>query len=180
MAGKDGEEVASLENGHLLNLNTSIKMQTAEHQRYILSMLERSLARELELEKKLTVSRGAEEELKLRLQQEVHCIVKESEVACERLFEADYTAEILLGISKELLRRIQIIQFNLDGSIQREGELRSKLQNSESTIKEMRILIENLQSKVLKAESQTERAKEKCTLLPEYNSKLRRNKLSKV
>ncbi|CAI9752775.1 unnamed protein product [Fraxinus pennsylvanica] len=144
---KDGEEVASFEHGHLLNLNTSIKMQTAEQQRYILRMLERSLARELELEKKLTESRETEEELKLRLQQEVHYIVEESEVTFERLFEAEYTAEILLGISKELLRRIQIIQFNLDGSVQREGGLKSKLQNSESTIKDMENLIEDLQSK---------------------------------
>lgn len=176
---KDGQEVASFENSHLLNLNTSIKMQTAEQQRYILRMLERSLARELELEKKLTESRETEEELKLKLQREVHYIVEESEVTCERLFEAEYTAEILLGISKELLRRIQIIQFNLDGSVQREGELKSKLQNSESTIKDMENLIEDLRSKVSKAESQTERTKEKRTVLPEYTCKLRSNKLSK-
>ncbi|KAL2532614.1 Uncharacterized protein Adt_05965 [Abeliophyllum distichum] len=65
--GKDGKELASVENGHLLNLNRNIKMQNAEQQRHILRMLERSLARELELEKKLTESTGTEE-LKLRLQ----------------------------------------------------------------------------------------------------------------
>ncbi|KAL2499824.1 WPP domain-interacting tail-anchored protein 1 [Abeliophyllum distichum] len=169
---KDGKELASVENGHLLNLNRNIKMQNAEQQRHILRMLERSLARELELEKKLTESTGTEE-LKLRLQQEVCCMVEDSEVICERLFEAEYTAEILLGISKELYRRIQIVQFNLDGSVQREGELRSKLQNSESTIKGMENLIEDLKSKVSKAESQTESAKEKCIILPESSSNLR-------
>ncbi|KAL2532615.1 WPP domain-interacting tail-anchored protein 2 [Abeliophyllum distichum] len=100
-------------------------------------------------------------------------MVEDSEVICERLFEAEYTAEILLGISKELYRRIQIVQFNLDGSVQREGELRSKLQNSESTIKGMENLIEDLKSKVSKAESQTESAKEKCIILPESSSNLR-------
>ncbi|KAL2522978.1 WPP domain-interacting tail-anchored protein 1-like [Forsythia ovata] len=169
---KDGKELASVENGHLLNLNRNIKMQTAEQQRHILWMLERSLARELELEKKLTESTGTEE-LKLRLQQEICCMVEDFEVICERLFEAEYTAEILLGISKELYGRIQIVQFNLDGSVQREGELRSKLQNSESTIKGMENLIEDLKYKVSKAESQTESAEEKCIILPESSSNLR-------
>ncbi|KAK0579447.1 hypothetical protein LWI29_033385 [Acer saccharum] len=42
-------------------------MQTAEQQTHMLRMLEKSFAREMDLEKKLTESRLIEEELKLRL-----------------------------------------------------------------------------------------------------------------
>ncbi|KAK2968611.1 hypothetical protein RJ640_028258, partial [Escallonia rubra] len=101
-------------------------MQTAEQQRQILRMLEKSLARELDLEKKMIESTHVEEGLKLRLHQEVFCIEEEAMVAWERLFEADNIAEVLLGTSKELMGRVQMLQFHLNGSVQREGELRSQ------------------------------------------------------
>ncbi|XP_073122710.1 WPP domain-interacting tail-anchored protein 1 [Henckelia pumila] len=120
---KYDQEFAGLENGELSNLNTKIRMQTAEQQRHILRMLEKSLAREMDFEKKLTEARQIEEDLKFRLQQEVIGIEEEAEIIWERLFEAENNSEILLGVLNELVGRIQIAQFNLNGYVQREGEL---------------------------------------------------------
>ncbi|KAL0377649.1 UNVERIFIED_CONTAM: WPP domain-interacting tail-anchored protein 1 [Sesamum radiatum] len=126
----------SLENDNFEDSNAKIRMHTAEQQRNILRMLEKSLAREMDLEKKLTESRQTVEDLKLRLQQEVFCMEQEAEDIWERLFEAENNAEIFLGISKELFGRIQMAQFSINGSVQREGELRSKLQDLNEELKE--------------------------------------------
>ncbi|CAA0820313.1 WPP domain-interacting tail-anchored protein 1 [Striga hermonthica] len=119
---RDEKELSGLENDNNSDINAKIKMQTAEQQREILRMLEKSLAREMDLEKKLSESRQTEEELKFRLQQEVYCMEEEAEDMWEKLFEAENSSEILSGISKELL-------FSLNGSNQREGELKSKLED---------------------------------------------------
>ncbi|MQL71870.1 hypothetical protein Taro_004194, partial [Colocasia esculenta] len=106
---------------------------TAEQQRHVLQMLEKSLARELDLEKRLLNSRRNEDEINLKLQileQENYSIEEPMEAIHERLFETENFAEILMGISKELMSRLQIVQFNLSGSRQREEEMRSKLQES--------------------------------------------------
>uniref|UniRef100_A0A6N2MIQ1 NPH3 domain-containing protein n=1 Tax=Salix viminalis TaxID=40686 RepID=A0A6N2MIQ1_SALVM len=58
-----------LEDDQLSSMNSKIKLQTAEQQRHFLRMLEKSLAREMDLEKKLTESRQLEEELKDRMDQ---------------------------------------------------------------------------------------------------------------
>ncbi|KAF5457585.1 hypothetical protein F2P56_021676, partial [Juglans regia] len=124
------------EDDDLLNMNANI--QTAGQQRHILRMLEKSLAREINLEKKLTESRQIEEELKLRLhssEQEVFYLDEEAADVWERWFQADNTSQVLLGISKELLGRLQIFQFNLNGSLLRESELRSKLEHSTDQLK---------------------------------------------
>ncbi|XP_022853034.1 WPP domain-interacting tail-anchored protein 1 [Olea europaea var. sylvestris] len=143
---KDNKEVVSFENGDLLHQNTKIKMKTVEEQRKILQMLEKSLARELELEKKLSEFTQTEEDLNIKLQQEVYCIEEEVEVTLERLFESENTAEILLGISKELLGRVQILQFNLNASIQREEGLRSKLQDLNEQLKDKECALQNCES----------------------------------
>lgn len=111
-------------------------MQTAEQQRNILRMLEKSLAREMDTDKKLTESRQTIEDLKLQFQEEVFCMEAEGEDMLERLFEAENSSEILLGISKELFGRIQMTQFSINGSIQRERELRSQLQDFTEQLKE--------------------------------------------
>ncbi|MQM10275.1 hypothetical protein Taro_043167 [Colocasia esculenta] len=108
-------------------------LQTAKQQKHILQMLEKSLARVLELEKRIPNSRCNEDEINLKLQileQEKYCIEEPMEAIHERLFETENFAEILMGISKELMSRLQIVQFNLSGSRQREEEMRSKLQES--------------------------------------------------
>lgn len=138
-----------LENSEFSNMNTKIKMQTAEQQRDILRMLEKSLARELDVEKKLAESRQLEEELTLRLhslEQEVFFMEEEEAIVWERLFEAENAAEVLKGISKELRGRLQIFQFNLNGSMKREGELKSKLQGSTKEVEDKEDALLKLES----------------------------------
>ncbi|KAL1538828.1 WPP domain-interacting tail-anchored protein 1 isoform X2 [Salvia divinorum] len=134
---KNNEDVGCLENNNNQNLSAKIKTQTAEQQKSILRMLEKSLARELNLEKKLTEARETEEELKLQLQQKVFCMEQEAEDIWERLFEAENSAEILSGVSKELVGRIQMTQLSMNRLIEREGELRSKLENFSEQNNEM-------------------------------------------
>ncbi|KAK6928026.1 hypothetical protein RJ641_006617 [Dillenia turbinata] len=126
---KDADNV---ENGQIFK-EEKINMQTVAQQRSILRMLEKSLARELDLEKKLTESRKIEEELKQRLHSsdhEIFCLEEEEEHIVEKLFEADNAAKVLLGISKELIGRLQVLQFNLNGLNQRELDLKSKLKHA--------------------------------------------------
>lgn len=66
--GNGNKDVDILGSGEFLDHNAKIKMQTAEQQRHFLRMLEKSLAREMDLEKKVGESRQIEEELVLRLQ----------------------------------------------------------------------------------------------------------------
>ncbi|KAL8484292.1 hypothetical protein ACS0TY_026829 [Phlomoides rotata] len=68
-SGKDGKEIDASE-----NCSAKIKMQSAEEQKSVLRMLEKSLAREMDLEKRLRESREEEEDLKLGVQQEVFCM----------------------------------------------------------------------------------------------------------
>lgn len=126
-AGEDG----ITENGDRAPKNTKWTMQTTDQQRHVLQMLEKSLARELDLEKKLSESRSIEEELKLKLHQAEHesyCLEDSIETIMERLFEADNAAELLLGVSKEFAGKLNAVQFSLNASIRRESEVRSKLQ----------------------------------------------------
>ncbi|RVX06475.1 WPP domain-interacting tail-anchored protein 1 [Vitis vinifera] len=149
LAGNNDKGMDLLENSEFSNMNTKIKMQTAEQQRDILRMLEKSLARELDVEKKLAESRQLEEELKLRLhslEQEVFFMEEEEAIVWERLFEAENAAEVLKGISKELRGRLQIFQFNLNGSMKREGELKSKLQGSTKEVEDKEDALLKLES----------------------------------
>ncbi|XP_020103151.1 WPP domain-interacting tail-anchored protein 1 isoform X2 [Ananas comosus] len=126
-AGEDG----ITENGDRAPKNTKWTMQTTDQQRHVLQMLEKSLARELDLEKKLSESRSIEEELKLKLhqaEQESYCLEDSIETIMERLFEADNAAELLLGVSKEFAGKLNAVQFSLNASLRRESEVRSKLQ----------------------------------------------------
>ncbi|KAJ6431980.1 hypothetical protein OIU84_019282, partial [Salix udensis] len=52
-----------------------------------------------------------------------------AEVVWGRFLEAENASEVLMGISKEMAGRLQIFQFTLNGSIQREDEFSSKLQD---------------------------------------------------
>lgn len=160
-----------LENDDSLYANTKIKMQTAEEQRHILRMLEKSLAQELDLEKKLTESKQTEEDLKLKLhssEQELFSMEEEAAFVWERLFESENVAEILMGIAKDLLGRIQILQFNLKSSIHRESELESKL----GALSKMENVIKDLTEKLSQEESKAAGAENKCRLLEESNVKL--------
>lgn len=130
--------VGFLANGGSLNVKTKTKIQTPEQHKQFLRMLEKSLARELDLEKKLSETKQSYEVMKLRLQsaeQEIFCLEEEVFDAWERLFEADNSAQVLLGISRDLLGRLQVTQFNTNGFVQREAELRSKLEDSTGQLK---------------------------------------------
>ncbi|XP_027928782.1 WPP domain-interacting tail-anchored protein 1-like [Vigna unguiculata] len=124
----------TLEDDESLNVSSVITMHTTEQQRLVLRMLEKSLANEMDLEKNFFDSREIEENLKQRmasLEQKLSLVEEEATDVWERWFEADNTREILIGISKELLGRLQLSQFNLNGLSQRESVLRAKLETSE-------------------------------------------------
>ncbi|KAK1381022.1 WPP domain-interacting tail-anchored protein 2 [Heracleum sosnowskyi] len=122
------------------------QMQTAE-QRHVLRMLEKSLARELDFEKKLTALKQNEEDLKLKLHltEQVSFFMEEAaEVVWGRFIEAENTAEVLMGISKEMVGRLQVVQFSRNGSIQREEEMKLKLQDCVEQLKAKEVLIQKL------------------------------------
>ncbi|KAJ1435411.1 putative WPP domain-interacting tail-anchored protein 1-like [Sesbania bispinosa] len=160
------EENGNVEEGGIVteddqssNVNTVIKMQTIEQQRHILRMLEKSLASEMDLEKNFNDSRQTEEKLKLRmvsLEQELILMEEEANDVWGRWFEADNAREILMGISKELLGRLQISQFSLNGLSQRESELRAKLETSIEQLKGRDIALEKIESSTAEEKANTE------------------------
>uniref|UniRef100_A0A1D1ZAN5 WPP domain-interacting tail-anchored protein 1 n=2 Tax=Anthurium amnicola TaxID=1678845 RepID=A0A1D1ZAN5_9ARAE len=145
----NGEGGSFPENGHVSLMSNEWKMHTVEQQRHVLQTLEKSLARELDLEKKLSDSRHNEEELRLNLhlmERERLCIEEPIENIQERLFEAENVGEVLMGISKELMSKLQIVQFSLNSSKQRENEMRSKLQESLLKLSEQEITFQKLKT----------------------------------
>ncbi|TYH37775.1 hypothetical protein ES332_D12G063800v1 [Gossypium tomentosum] len=158
------------EGDRLSSGNTKIKMQTIEQQRHILRMLEKSLAREIDLEKKFAESRQIEEELKPRiytLEEGIVSMEEEMMDVSERLFEAQNAAVVFMGISKELLGRLQLAQFNLNNSTHRETELRSKLEESTVKLKAKESALRTLQSSDTRlsdfVQAQVDTLKEKLT-----------------
>jgi len=118
------------ENGHT---SSDTSMQTEDQRRNVLQMLEQSIASELDLEKKLSDSRYVVEELKMKLhhqKQETYFLEELTETNSGRLFEAENVSELLLGTSRELISRLNTIQFQLSASISREDDLNSKLEHS--------------------------------------------------
>ncbi|KAJ4909707.1 WPP domain-interacting tail-anchored protein 2 [Raphanus sativus] len=139
-----------------------------------LRMLEKSLARELELEKKLMEFQQNEEELKLKLHytEEVSSRMEEaSEFIWGQFLEADNASEVLMGISKELVGRLQVIQFSQNGSAQRESELKAKLEDLSLQLEGKDLLVQKLEgiiaenremvSEVLALREQVKSAEEK-------------------
>ncbi|XP_057462737.1 WPP domain-interacting tail-anchored protein 1-like isoform X2 [Actinidia eriantha] len=158
-------------NGEFLDQNAKIKIQTAEQQRHFLRMLEKSLARELDLEKKVGETRQIEEEMKQRLyssEQEIFFMEEEAADVWERLFEAENSAEVLMGISKEILGRLHVVQFNLNGSIQREENLRSELKDSVEKLKAKDSAAQKLEDKLALADSEAFTLREKVNSLEKH------------
>nr|KYP48233.1 WPP domain-interacting tail-anchored protein 1 [Cajanus cajan] len=126
-----------IEDDKSLNANAEIKMQTVEQQRHILRMLEKSLAREMDLEKNMNDSIEIQENLKLKiffLEQGLVNMEEEAIEVWEQWLEADNACEILLGISKGLLGNLHISQFNLNCLSHRESELRASLKDAEDKV----------------------------------------------
>ena len=117
------------EDGHM---STHTTMQ-AEDQRNVLQMLQQSIASELDLQQKLFGSQSSVEDLKMKLhyaQQESYFLEESIGDLYERMFTAENASQLFLGASKELIGTIDTIQFSLTASIHREGELKSKLEES--------------------------------------------------
>jgi len=140
-----------------LNAKAEMKLQTVEKQRNILRMLEKSLAKELDLEKDLNDSREMEETLKLRMfftEQQLVNMEEEAMDVWERWLQADNASEVLLGISKGLLGRLHISQFSLKGLTHRESELRANLKDAEDKLTLTNSEVLSLSDKVSSLEKQ--------------------------
>ncbi|XP_045819004.1 WPP domain-interacting tail-anchored protein 2 isoform X1 [Trifolium pratense] len=139
-----GKILSLSENGELSDVKVKSNDQTVEQRRYILRMLEKSLARELDLEKKLAESRNNEElKLKLRYTEQVAFYMEEAaEVVWGRFLEADNATEVLMGIAKGIMGRLQVTEFNLNSSMKRENELKSKVQNLIEQLKDKDVALE--------------------------------------
>ncbi|KAF7803126.1 WPP domain-interacting tail-anchored protein 1 [Senna tora] len=145
------------EDDQSLNMNAEINMQTAEQQRNILRMLEKSMAREMDLEKNMNDSIQIEEELSLRissLEQELVHTVEEATDVWERWLEADSACQILIGVSRDILGRLQISHFNLNGLMQRESELRAKLVLANSEASTLTEKVNSLEKQLKESEFQ--------------------------
>nr|GMD15213.1 WPP domain-interacting tail-anchored protein 2 [Ipomoea batatas] len=126
------------------------QVQAAEQKR-VLRMLEKSLARELDLEKKITEMKQNEDDLKLKLrlrEQVAFCMEEAAEVIWGRFLEAENTVEVLMGISKEMAGRLQIINFNLNGSLQREHETKLKFEACQQQLNAKDIAIRKLNESI--------------------------------
>lgn len=143
-----GDIDESSQGGVLLNTNGKLHMQMAG-QRHILKMLEKSLARELDLEKRLAESRKSEEELRRKLhytEQGAFHMEETAQVVWGRFLEADNSFVVLKGISHEQLGKLQLVQFNLNSSVKRESELRLKYQDCLEELEEKDAVLDKLKS----------------------------------
>ncbi|KAL7091171.1 hypothetical protein ACP275_12G089500 [Erythranthe tilingii] len=146
--------------------------QTTE-QRRVLRMLEISLARELDLEKKLTEVKQNEEDLTLKiglLEKVSVCMEEAAEVAWGRFLEADNTSEVLMGISKEMLGKFQVFNFNLISSNKREQELKSEIQDCTNRLNEKETSIKNLNEEVTVLREKAQKLEETESRLENVNA----------
>ncbi|KAM3196387.1 hypothetical protein ACQJBY_072201 [Aegilops geniculata] len=140
------------ENGHMSSVTS---MHTEDERRNVLQMLEQSIASELDLEKKLSDSRYAVEELKMKLRlqtQEASFLEELTETNSGRLFEAENASEILLGTSRELINELNTIQVHLSASRSREDDLNSKLERSLMELSSLKLNQEKMQEESKKVE----------------------------
>lgn len=166
-ANKDDSVTES--NNDLPELKDEMNVQTIEHQRHILRMLEKALEREIELEKRVSESTQIEEALTMRLhssEQEVILAEEETVITLEKLYEADHTSEILMGISKELLSKFKTMQPDLKNSDFEQQKTAKKTMETEKTVKD-------LKEKVVEAERRANIAEAKCKLLTQTSNELK-------
>ncbi|XP_028794662.1 WPP domain-interacting tail-anchored protein 2 isoform X2 [Neltuma alba] len=167
-----GKAINLSENGQLSGAKTESDDQMVEQRRYILRMLERSLVREVDLEKKLAESRE-HEDLKLKLHHTEQLSMRMEEAAefvWGRFLEAETAAEMLMGISKDMMGRLQIAELNLNGSVQRENELKSKLQTCIEELKDKDSSLEKLErinAELMKENAEVQSLREKVKNLEE-------------
>jgi len=170
LTGKCDKALEFSENSRLLNINAKSNMQMAKQQRHLLRMLEKSLARELDLEKKLAESRRNEDDLKVKLHytEQIAFRMEEAvEVIWGRFLEAENGAEVLMNISKELVGQLHLVKFNLSGSTQRESETKTKLQGCIEELKEKDVALKKLESSNAEHIAEAFILREKVNLLEE-------------
>ena len=129
-----------MEGSDSFSTSVNFKMETSEQQRHILRMLEKSLARELDLETKLTECTQALNEMKLRLRSsEREALSMEDEAAAiyARYLEADNASTVLMSTSKELTGQLQLCELTVDCARQRESDLKSQLQNCMQSVERL-------------------------------------------
>nr|XP_043633526.1 WPP domain-interacting tail-anchored protein 2-like [Erigeron canadensis] len=154
-------------NNDLPELKDKMNVQTVEHQRHILRMLEKSLEREIEFEKRVSESTQIEEALTMRLhssEQEVLLAEEETILTLEKLYEADHTSETLMGISKELLSTINTLQVD-------------QHKHSDSKHREETVA---LKERIVKAERRAENAETKCKFLTNASNEIKSSSEQKV
>ncbi|KAJ7953984.1 WPP domain-interacting tail-anchored protein [Quillaja saponaria] len=166
------------ENSQLTDINGKSKQQMVEQQGYILRMLEKSLARELDLEKKLAESRNNEElKLKLHYTEQVAFRMEEAaEFVWGRFLEAENSSEVLMGISKDLVGRLQFSDLNLNGSIKREHDLKLNIQECIELLKAKDSALQKLESsnsELIKKNAEVFTLREKVRLMEEQQKELK-------
>ncbi|XP_031480508.1 WPP domain-interacting tail-anchored protein 1-like isoform X2 [Nymphaea colorata] len=153
------------------------KPQLHDQQRHILRMLENSLARDIDLERKLCAARHSEEELKFRLhytEEELFLTERTIEKLLQKAFEAENLAEMLNGNLAEVVGKHQILQLQLHSALRREADLKSslveapkKLSDKENTLKEKAVRhveLDELASKCTELEAKLNQAEDRCNL----------------
>ncbi|KAJ7943274.1 WPP domain-interacting tail-anchored protein [Quillaja saponaria] len=166
------------DSSQLIDLNAKSNKQMVEQKRYILRMLEKSLARELDLEKKLAESRNNEDlKLKLHYTEQVAFRMEEAaEVVWGRFLEAESSAEVLMGISKDLVGRLQCSELNLSGSLKREQDLKLQVLEFIEQLKAKDSALQNLESnstELIKNNAEVFTLREKVKLLEEQQKELK-------
>ncbi|KAL8211017.1 hypothetical protein R6Q57_005454 [Mikania cordata] len=152
-----------------------IKMESVEHPRHVLRLLSKSLEREIDMDKRVSDLIQVEETLTMRLkmlEQEVVYAEEESETTLEKFYEKDHTSELLMETSKELISKIKMLHFILNGSIQRESGLKNALLKLEERVTEEKAstkgimeretTIKDLRKQVIEAENKVINYEDKC------------------
>lgn len=134
-----------------------LNLKIAEQKR-VLRMLEKSLAREVELEKKIAAMKQNEDDLKLKLglREQVTLHMEEAaEAIWGRFLEAESTVEVLMGFSKDMVGRLETANLDMNSSLQREHELQSELGTFMESSNAKDLTIRNLGESIalLKAEN---------------------------
>ncbi|CAO2817335.1 unnamed protein product [Amaranthus hypochondriacus] len=116
---------------------TKLKVQTSEQQRHLLKMLEKSLERELELENELKECKQSLNEIKNASQMKISSAEEATAAAFAYFLEADSASAVLLGISKELIGKLQLYQLQINSSLHRENEMFNKLKKCAHAVQEL-------------------------------------------
>lgn len=168
---------SQLEASEHLSPDTKLKQQNEQH-RQVLQMLEKSIARELDLEKKLYESKQSEQELNMKVlyaERAIHSLEESIEMIHQRIFEAENDAEIFLGISRDLSVRENELKLKMKRSMENENE--SNVKDSEALMHSEKM--KELEEQLLQAKVENDKlnielkdAKDKYEALTQTNAEL--------